>query len=176
MHKKSLEFNQQSPVAWRYYGMSLRQSNEFDGAERCYESALSIDHNDEYTIASLGALYIFRNKPQKAIEILEPFVEGGGQAAISMSNLALAYGMVGQFDAADEALGKAIQKGYTRWKHLQERLESMREFRKSLKLEDEKAWLPANCPKCGAPIHINSVQWISRRSALCGYCGSTIKQ
>ncbi len=156
--------------------MTLRQQSDFDAAEQCYEYALAIDPKDEFTQASLGALYIFRNKPLKTIEILEPYAEKGAQAAISMSNLALAYGMVGDFEAAEDALGKAVQKGYTRWQYLQTRLEAMRSFHRSLSLEDEKAWLPANCPQCGAPINIKSVQWISRHSAMCGYCGSTIKK
>lgn len=175
-HKKAIELNPKNPVAWRYYGMALRQQGDFDTAEQCYEYALAIDPKDELTQASLGALYIFRNKPLKTIEILAPYAEQGAQAAISMSNLALAYGMVGNFEAAEDSLGKAVQKGYPRWKYLQSRLDDMRSFRSSLRLEDEKSWLPPNCPKCGAPIHLDSVQWISKNSALCGYCGSTVKK
>lgn len=176
VHEKAVKLNPENPVAWRYYGMSLRQTNEFDKAERCYERGLTIDPNDEFTLASLGALYIFRNKPQKAIEILAPFVEAGGQAGLTMSNLALAYGMVGDFDSAQEALGKAVQKGYPRWKHLQERINAMRSYRESLNVETSGEWLPENCPKCGAPAYTDNVQWVSKSSVICGYCGSTMKK
>jgi hypothetical protein len=32
--------------------------------------------------------------------------------------------------------------------------------------------LPANCPKCGGPVHGHEIKWISPQMAECPYCGS----
>lgn len=34
--------------------------------------------------------------------------------------------------------------------------------------------LPAQCPKCGAPLRSDLVEWIDDRSAECDFCGSVI--
>jgi len=35
--------------------------------------------------------------------------------------------------------------------------------------------LPASCPKCGAPVRSDEIEWIDERSAECIYCGSTLQ-
>jgi len=35
--------------------------------------------------------------------------------------------------------------------------------------------LPTNCPKCGAPIHGASANWVDDQTAECDYCGSAIR-
>ena len=34
--------------------------------------------------------------------------------------------------------------------------------------------LPAECPKCGAPVRGNEVHWTGSRSADCPYCGANL--
>jgi DNA-directed RNA polymerase subunit RPC12/RpoP len=34
--------------------------------------------------------------------------------------------------------------------------------------------LPANCPRCGAPVRSSEVKWTGTHSAICSYCGSNI--
>lgn len=34
--------------------------------------------------------------------------------------------------------------------------------------------LPANCPRCGAPVRTNDVKWTGSHSAACAYCGSNL--
>ena len=36
------------------------------------------------------------------------------------------------------------------------------------------AQLPGSCPKCGAPVHSDEVDWIDPRSAECPYCGTVL--
>ncbi len=38
-----------------------------------------------------------------------------------------------------------------------------------------RARLPADCPKCGAPVRSDEVEWIDATSAECGYCGVTLQ-
>ena len=35
--------------------------------------------------------------------------------------------------------------------------------------------LPPTCPKCGAPVRSDEIEWIDERSAECIYCGSTLQ-
>ncbi len=35
--------------------------------------------------------------------------------------------------------------------------------------------LPTNCPKCGGPIHSDSVSWIDNQTVECEYCGTSIR-
>ena len=35
--------------------------------------------------------------------------------------------------------------------------------------------LPANCPKCGAPLHASEATWIDANTAECAYCGTSIR-
>ena len=51
--------------------------------------------------ASLGALYIFKNEPRRAIASLEKAIELDPQLAVAYANIALAYAMVEQFNEAE---------------------------------------------------------------------------
>jgi hypothetical protein len=35
--------------------------------------------------------------------------------------------------------------------------------------------LPSTCPKCGAPVRSDEIEWIDDRSAECIYCGTTLQ-
>jgi hypothetical protein len=35
--------------------------------------------------------------------------------------------------------------------------------------------LPANCPKCGAPVHTEDATWVDENTLECEYCGAFIK-
>ena len=39
----------------------------------------------------------------------------------------------------------------------------------------EKVHLPETCPHCGGPLYAANVRWQGKQSALCPYCGSTVK-
>ncbi|MBN1121605.1 MAG: tetratricopeptide repeat protein [Anaerolineae bacterium] len=173
-HEKSIKADKTSVVAWRYYGITQRMLENLDEAEACYEMALKYSPGDELTLASLGALYVFRDKPMRAIELLEEAVRDGSQSGTTYSNLALAYGKVGRFEEAQEALGNSVSKGYHNWRSVQQRLSDMQEFQSTFGGYDT-SWLPAQCPFCNAPTAADTVQWITAKSAKCGYCGSNLK-
>ncbi len=173
-HEHSVKADKNSVVAWRYYGITQRKLDNLDEAERCYEKALAIKPNDELTLASLGALYIFRDKPMRAIELLEEAIQDGSQSGTTYGNLALAYGKVGRFEEAQEALGNSVSKGYHNWKTVQKRLSDMQEFQSMFNGYDT-SWLPAQCSFCNGPTAADTVQWLTAKSAKCGYCGSNLK-
>ncbi len=35
--------------------------------------------------------------------------------------------------------------------------------------------LPTNCPKCGGPIHSDSISWVDNQTVECEYCGALIR-
>ncbi|MCX6049308.1 MAG: hypothetical protein NT075_29755 [Chloroflexi bacterium] len=35
--------------------------------------------------------------------------------------------------------------------------------------------LPKNCPSCGGPLDATKVRWTSDNTAICPYCGTTLK-
>ena len=35
--------------------------------------------------------------------------------------------------------------------------------------------LPETCPNCGGPLNASSVRWNGKQSAVCPFCGSTVK-
>jgi endogenous inhibitor of DNA gyrase (YacG/DUF329 family) len=35
--------------------------------------------------------------------------------------------------------------------------------------------LPSNCPKCGAPLHKDEVEWMDKITAECPYCGNAVR-
>jgi hypothetical protein len=38
-----------------------------------------------------------------------------------------------------------------------------------------EAHLPESCPNCGGPLNASTVHWKSKQSAVCPFCGSTVK-
>jgi tetratricopeptide (TPR) repeat protein len=173
-HENSIKEDKTSALAWRYYGITQDRFNNTDEAEACYKKALAINPRDELTLASLGAFYTFQDKPMRAIEVLEKAVQNGAQSGITYGNLAMAYGAVGRFEKAHEALGNSIYKGYYNWRTVQERLSDMQEFQSTFKGYDT-SWLPSQCPFCSGPTAADTVQWITPKSAKCGYCGNNLK-
>jgi hypothetical protein len=35
--------------------------------------------------------------------------------------------------------------------------------------------LPTSCPKCGAPVHSEDIDWVDENTAECEYCGTLIR-
>ena len=35
--------------------------------------------------------------------------------------------------------------------------------------------MPTNCPKCGAPIHVDQAKWVDANTVECEYCGTQIR-
>ncbi len=44
-----------------------------------------------------------------------------------------------------------------------------------VRLEKPAGQLPGACPKCGAPVRSDQVEWVDANSAECDFCGAVIK-
>lgn len=42
-------------------------------------------------------------------------------------------------------------------------------------LQERANWLPATCPKCGAPISVENVTWTGLNTADCPYCKANLR-
>lgn len=60
--------------------------------------------------------------------------------------------------------------------YLNRQKEAQAQVGQSAALQQERAnWLPATCPKCGAPISVETVTWTGANTADCPYCKANLK-
>jgi len=175
-HEQAIKIDPNCYRAWNNLGIVHFSRNNYAEAERCYQKALSIDPKYAFAIASLGALYINRNRPEQAIEVSEKAISLVPTMAVAHSNLAQAYAMVGRFEEADRALKQAVLFGYKDWQNVQEKIDTLKQMGEKTAKAHRTEWLPAICPRCGAPVSAATVLWTSRNTADCAYCGTNIER
>jgi Flp pilus assembly protein TadD len=107
-----------------------RLNGNLEEAERSYNQALSIEPNYAELHASLGALYIFQNDPEKALSALNRAIDLDPQLPVARANIAVAYAMAGQFDLAKQALDEATRLGYRNSAIIQARIEALKALQK----------------------------------------------
>ncbi len=175
-HEQAIKIDPNCYRAWNNLGIVHFSRNNYDEAEKCYQKALSIEPKYAFAIASLGALYINRNRPQRAIEVSEQAIALVPTMAVAHSNLALAYAMVGRFEEAEKTLKQAVFFGYKDWQDIQEKIDNLKQMEEKTAKEHRAEWLPATCPRCGAPVSASTVLWTGRNTADCAYCGANIER
>ena len=127
-HTKAIELDSNYATAWVNLGIVYRLISEFELAEACYLRASEINPEDPELHASIGALYIFKDKPYKAIEHLERSIQIDPQLDLAHSNYALALAMIGEFRKADVELKKAVVLGYKNGETLKARIEELKKI------------------------------------------------
>ncbi|MEJ5309942.1 MAG: tetratricopeptide repeat protein [Anaerolineae bacterium] len=175
-HAQAIKIDPNCYRAWNNLGIVHFSRNDYAEAERCYQKAISIEPTYAFAIASLGALYVNRNQPEKAIEASEKAIALAPTMAVAHSNLAHAYAMVGRFEEADRALRQAVLLGYKDWQTVQEKIDNLKQMAEKTAKAPRTEWLPATCPRCGAPVSAATVLWTSRNTADCAYCGANIER
>lgn len=88
-------------------GMCYMVLKDYDNAEKSYRRALELNTKSGEAYASLGALYIDKNEPAKALENLLLAAEKAPTLSIIHANLAVAYAMNGDSTNALAELDKA---------------------------------------------------------------------
>jgi len=126
-HQRAIDEDPTNHKAYVNKGIVFRSRGEYDKANECYATALSLAPDYAELHASMGVLAIAQGKPEVAIEQLERCIELDDSLAVGHANLAVAYAMVGRFDEADEQLTGAIVRGYKDGKVLKQRIEKLRE-------------------------------------------------
>ncbi len=175
-HEQAIKIDPNCYRAWNNLGIVHFSRNNYAEAERCYQKALSIDPQYAFAIASLGALYINRNRPERAIEVAEQAIALVPTMAVAHSNLAQAYAMVGRFAEAESSLKQAVLLGYKDWQTIQEKIDNLKQMAEKTTKAHRTEWLPATCPRCGAPVSATTVPWTGRNTADCAYCGTNIER
>ena len=99
---------------------------DFTEAERCYMRALELRPDYAELHASIGALYIYQDKYDQAVQHLEKATKLDSQLPEAWSNLSLAYATVGRFTEADASLKKAIMLGYQNGPIIQDRINNLK--------------------------------------------------
>ncbi len=60
--------------------------------------------------------------------------------------------------------------------YLARQAEAKRQAETTQQQINERAnWLPATCPKCGAPISVETVNWTGANTADCPYCKANLR-
>lgn len=125
-YQQALRLNAQDYQALVGMGIVSRKHGDYDAAENYYRQAETIAPNYAELHASLGALYIFRDEPHKALDSLRRAVDLDESVAVSHANMALALAMVGDFDEADAALRRSIVRGYGKYQIIRDRIDALR--------------------------------------------------
>ena len=127
-HTKAIDLDSNYAEAWVNLGIVYRLISEFELAEACYLRANEINPEDPELHASIGALYIFKDKPYKAIEHLERSIQLDPQLDLAHSNYALALAMIGDFPKAEVELKTAVVLGYKNGVILKARIEELKKL------------------------------------------------
>ncbi len=130
-HKKALAANPKHHKAWVNLGITYRKSGNFEQAESCYQAAIKLQPDYAELHASLGALYVFKEEAGKAVAACERAIELNPNLSVAYANLAVAYAMGGRFEMAEEALRKAVLRGYKNYEAVKERLDGLRKLAKA---------------------------------------------
>ncbi len=123
--KKCIELEPEHFNAWVSLGVCHRKLGDNAKALECYEKALKYDSKGTGSAslyASLGSLYIEKNKPMSAIQYLEKAKELSPEYSDVYAFLSIAYKMAYETEKSDEAFEKAKALGYPKLDEIQEQL------------------------------------------------------
>ena len=110
--EKALEANPKNAEAAYYLGLCKEKLGDRPGAEAQYKSAIAIDPKFVEASENLAALYLDEPpRPDEAITLLKEALGRAPDNARLMQNLAYAYGLKGDVDAASKQYEAAIAKG-----------------------------------------------------------------
>jgi Flp pilus assembly protein TadD len=97
-----------SPSAWTYLGIADDHTGDHAGAEKAFKSALELDPTFPEAAQNLAALYLDDPpRPDEAIAVLKPVIAKTPDPGL-LQNLAFAYGLKGDVEAAGRAYQAAI--------------------------------------------------------------------
>ena len=122
----SLAEDAEQVTAWVNKGIIFRLKEEYDSAEACYLEAEARDPNDPELLASMGALFLFRDNIEQSLAYLERSIEMDPSLSIAHRNYAIALAMDGRFEEADASLKMAVRKGYKNGEVTQDHINELR--------------------------------------------------
>jgi tetratricopeptide (TPR) repeat protein len=103
-YDKLIALEPQNALAYNGKAIAFDHSGNHLAAQDLYKQALSIDPGSLTIKNNLAMSLILNNQPQQAIALLDPLVKTGGgstpSAKIMRHNLAMAYGISGQYGKA----------------------------------------------------------------------------
>lgn len=124
-HHQALALDSTYARAWVNIGISHRLNGKLDSAEYSYLRAAKIDPDDSDLLSSLGALYIFRDDYNRAIEYLRKSLKIDSESPGAHANLSIALAMSGDMEGALAEEERALELGYKNAAKLRARLEEL---------------------------------------------------
>lgn len=104
----------------RLLGSVEGASGNYDRAREEFEAALPAFPDDPYIRMQLTALYLDAGEPARTLELCESLIRGGQPHPVVYYNKACALARLGDGDGALDALRRAIRRGYSDYRNLQE--------------------------------------------------------
>lgn len=109
--ERAVEQHPKNAEAAYYLGVSRERTDDRAGAEAAYKKALAADPGFAEAAQNLAALYLDDPpRPDEAIAVLKTALEKTKGSPALLENLAYAYGLKGDVDAASRAYEEAIAK------------------------------------------------------------------
>jgi tetratricopeptide (TPR) repeat protein len=119
------------PKGLVYVGIAHRLRGRFDEAREAFTRALELAPDHAEAHESLGAMELVGGRPAEAIPHLERARDLDGSKAITRSNLALSYAMVGRLREAEREVEQAARLGYPKIAALREQVAASRAAREA---------------------------------------------
>lgn len=125
-YRLSLDEDDSKANVWTNLGISYRLLSDYDKAAEAYQQALNIDPDYAEAHSSLGTLLLIKGDAQASLEHFEKALALLPDLAVTHGNYALALGMVGRFDEANDELKRSVMLGYGNADVIRERIEELK--------------------------------------------------
>jgi tetratricopeptide (TPR) repeat protein len=115
-YRQVADANSYEMTPWLNLGVAQKTAGLFDEALESYKTAEQYDTGTKSAAllyVSMGSLYIEKNDPINAIDVLEKATERNPDFPDSYAYLAIAYAQMYDFTKSDENYQKAADLGYT---------------------------------------------------------------
>jgi tetratricopeptide (TPR) repeat protein len=92
------------------YALSLKRLGRFEEARKLYEQLMTTVPDDQLpiVIVNLATVHMEEGNGEEAVQLLEHFVRRTPDVAAAWANLGQAYDLVGKYDEAEKAFGRAL--------------------------------------------------------------------
>src|SRR5437867_3528689 len=102
--RRAIEINPGYAPAHSRLGLWLLDRNDIDGAEGEFTRAGELDPHNIAPVVGLARVYLQREEPQRAVEVLERALASNPGDRYAMQLLGFAYGRLGRLEEAQYAL------------------------------------------------------------------------
>ncbi len=109
LFRAGLEIEPENPYLLSGMGDACRETEDFEGAERCYLALLKVDGKNLFALRGLGDVYKRLNRHQEAIKLWETYLKYRPQDKHVMTRIADSCKVLALYDRAEEAYRQILR-------------------------------------------------------------------